>query len=109
MGVIENMSYLEASDGSKQHLFGEGGGAHTATSLGTELLGQIPIDPSIRIGCDNGIPIVISDPESKAAKEFLKIARRILDQLKWKPASKAIELRVSVASTPRKLGSSASI
>ena len=82
LGVIENMSYLETSDGSRQHLFGEGGGASTADSLGTKLLGAIPIDPSIRIGCDNGIPIVISDPESKAAKEFFKIAQQILEQLK---------------------------
>ena len=82
LGVIENMSYLETPDGSRQHLFGEGGGASTAASLETKLLGAIPIDPSIRIGCDNGIPIVISDPESQAAKEFFKIAKQILEQLK---------------------------
>jgi ATP-binding protein involved in chromosome partitioning len=82
LGVIENMSYLEAPDGSRQLLFGEGGGASTAASLETKLLGEIPLDPSIRIGCDNGIPIVISDPESKAAKEFFKVAQQILDQLK---------------------------
>ena len=82
LGVIENMSYLEAPDGSKQYLFGEGGGSSTAASLETRLLGAIPIDPSIRIGCDNGIPIVVSDPESKAAKEFFKIARQVLEQLK---------------------------
>ena len=81
LGVIENMSYMEAADGSRQNLFGEGGGASTAKSLQTSLLGKIPLDPSIRIGCDNGIPIVISDPESPAAKEFLKIARQILEQL----------------------------
>ena len=81
LGVIENMSYLEAPDGTRQHLFGEGGGAATAASLEAPLLGEIPIDPSIRIGCDNGIPIVISDPESKAAREFFKIAQHILDQL----------------------------
>lgn len=82
LGVIENMSYLEMPDGSRQNLFGEGGGAATAESLKTPLLGEVPIDPSVRIGCDNGIPIVISDPESSAAKEFFKVARQILDQLK---------------------------
>lgn len=81
LGVIENMSYLEAPDGSRQNLFGEGGGAATAKSLETELLGKIPIDPNIRIGCDKGIPIVISDPESPAAKEFFKIARQVLEKL----------------------------
>lgn len=81
IGVVENMSYLEAADGSRQMLFGEGGGSETAQSLGTKLLGQLPIDPNIRIGCDKGIPIVISDPDSKAALEFMKIARQILDGL----------------------------
>lgn len=81
LGVIENMSYLGLPDGSRQNLFGEGGGKETAESLETSLLGEIPIDPSIRIGCDNGIPIVISDPESAAAKEFFKIAQQILDKL----------------------------
>ena len=81
LGVVENMSYLEAADGTRQHLFGEGGGASTAESLETPLLGEIPIDTAIREGCDNGIPIVVSDPESVAAKEFFKVARRIIDQL----------------------------
>lgn len=81
LGVIENMSYLEGSDGSRQNLFGEGGGAETATALGSPLLGQIPIDPNIRIGCDKGIPIVVSDPDSAAAQEFMKIARQILENL----------------------------
>ena len=81
LGVVENMSYLEADDGTRQHLFGEGGGASTAESLETPLLGEIPIDTAIREGCDNGIPIVVSDPESVAAKEFFKVARRIIDQL----------------------------
>ncbi len=81
LGVVENMSYLEAIDGTRQTLFGEGGGSETAQSLETELLGQLPIDPNIRIGCDKGIPIVISDPDSKAAQEFIRIARQILDNL----------------------------
>jgi ATP-binding protein involved in chromosome partitioning len=81
LGVVENMSYLEAADGSRQTLFGEGGGESTARSLGTELLGQIPIDPNIRIGCDRGIPIVISDPDSPASRVFMNIARQILKNL----------------------------
>jgi ATP-binding protein involved in chromosome partitioning len=82
LGVVENMSYLEGPDGSRQHLFGEGGGSATAKNLGTQLLGEIPIDTAIRIGCDQGIPIVISDPESVAAKEFFKVAQQIIDKLK---------------------------
>jgi ATP-binding protein involved in chromosome partitioning len=81
LGVIENMSYMEGPDGSRQHLFGEGGGQATADSLKTALLGQIPIDPNIRIGCDNGIPIVISEPDSPAAQAFTGIAHQIIENL----------------------------
>ena len=81
LGVVENMSYLGAADGARQTLFGEGGGSEIAQSLETELLGQLPLDPNIRIGCDKGIPIVVSDPESKAAQEFMEIARQILNNL----------------------------
>ncbi len=82
LGVLENMSYLEGPDGAKQAIFGEGGGQLTADSLETELLGKIPLDTNIREGGDKGIPIVVSDPESKAAREFIEAARRILQQLK---------------------------
>lgn len=81
LGVVENMSYLEGPDGTRQALFGEGGGQKTADALEIPLLGQIPLDGAIRIGGDNGIPIVISDPESPAALEFMKVAKAIIDQL----------------------------
>ncbi len=81
LGVVENMSYLEGADGSRQMIFGEGGGQTTATSLDTDLLGQIPLDTDIRIGSDRGIPIVVSDPESPAAHAFMQIASQILTKL----------------------------
>ena len=81
LGVVENMSYLEGTDGSRQAIFGEGGGEETANSLETILLGQVPLDQSVRIGGDRGIPIVISDPDSLTAQEFIKIAQRVLEHL----------------------------
>ncbi len=84
LGVIENMSYLEAPDGSRQTIFGEGGGQKTADSLEVDLLGQIPLETNIRAGGDQGIPIVVSDPDSKAAQVFVRIARQILENLRKK-------------------------
>ena len=81
LGVVENMSYLESPDGSRQPIFGEGGGTIAADNLDTELLGQIPIDSNLRIGADRGIPIVISDPECASAKVFNEIARKLLKKL----------------------------
>lgn len=78
VGVAENMSYLlDEKTGDKQFLFGEGGGARTADFLETELLGQVPLDPRIREGCDHGVPVVVSDPDIECSKVFMDIARKI--------------------------------
>lgn len=81
LGVVENMSYMEDDKGEKTYLFGEGGGATTASSLDTNLLGQIPLDVSIRKGGDLGIPIVVNQKDSHASKEFISVANQLLDKL----------------------------
>lgn len=82
LGVAENMSYLEAPDGSRQTIFGEGGGPQTAADLNTEFLGQIPLDQAIREGGDAGNPIVLSKPDSHAANTFLLIAESLLAKVR---------------------------
>lgn len=44
LGMIENMAWLEAPDGSRTHIFGEGGVRRTAEASGCELLGEVPLD-----------------------------------------------------------------
>ena len=80
-GVVENMSYFELPDGSRQHLFGEGGGARTAEALETGLLGQIPLDQRVREGGDRGIPVTVSSPSGSAAGVFENIARQLVARL----------------------------
>lgn len=81
VGVIENMSWLELPDGSRQELFGSGGGQSVSDSLtrtvGAEvpLLGQIPLDVSLREGSDHGEPVVTSNPDGPAAVALRGIAR----------------------------------
>ena len=59
------------------------------------LLGQIPIDVRLREGGDNGIPLVLSDPDASASKELLKIT----DALTGKPRGLAgMSLRLSPTS-----------
>jgi ATP-binding protein involved in chromosome partitioning len=81
LGVAENMSWFEDATGQRQHLFGEGGGALIAESLGTVLLGQVPLYPEIRAGGDCGLPLVVNSPESKPALVFREIADRLLKRL----------------------------
>ena len=82
LGVAENMSWFEDSAGRKEFLFGEGGGALIADSLGTVLLGQVPLYPEIRAGGDCGMPIVVNSPESKPALVFREIADTLLKRIK---------------------------
>ncbi|MCK6568515.1 MAG: chromosome partitioning protein [Chloroflexi bacterium] len=81
LGIVENMSYLEMPDGTKMDLFGSGGGERLAQSTETTFLGQIPIDPNVRIGGDTGKPIVDSNPESPVAKAFDEIAMKIAQKV----------------------------
>jgi len=75
IGVIENMSYLV---GSRETIFGSGGGLELANELQTPLLGQVPLDPALREAADGGETIVDADPDSEAAQAILAIADAIL-------------------------------
>lgn len=80
LGVIENMSYFISPDGSKQYIFGEGGGKFLADKMNTALLGQIPLEQAIREGGDLGKPITDSEG-GQASREFKTIAEKIIEML----------------------------
>lgn len=89
IGVIENMSpYLPEGATEKVALFGEGGGEETARRLsilvGTDvpLLGKVPFDIALREGGDSGVPIVVADPDSPAARAFDEILEQITPRKK---------------------------
>jgi ATP-binding protein involved in chromosome partitioning len=81
LGIVENMSYLEAPGGESIDIFGRGGGRRMAEKFEVPFLGEIPIDPEIRKGGDAGVPIVISKPESTAAKAFMQLADIVLESV----------------------------
>ncbi len=82
-GVIENMSWLDLPDGSRMDLYGSGGGQDVADRLTqavgskVSLLGQIPIEQAVRESGDNGMPIVLSAPDSAAGKALREIADKL--------------------------------
>ncbi len=83
LGVIENMSYYVCGHcGERTDIFSHGGGQRAAEKLGIPFLGTIPIDPAIRAGGDEGLPIVIADPDSPQTKAFKNIADAITRELK---------------------------
>jgi ATP-binding protein involved in chromosome partitioning len=83
IGVIENMSWLALPDGTQMEIFGSGGGQAVADSLtrlvgaAVPLLGQVPLDTNVREAGDAGTPIVLSHPDSAAAKVLTTVADRL--------------------------------
>jgi ATP-binding protein involved in chromosome partitioning len=73
-GVVENMSYLELPDGTRMDVFGAGGGERLAQESGVPFIGAIPMDPAVREGGDQGVPITVSDPDSPVAQALNAIA-----------------------------------
>jgi ATP-binding protein involved in chromosome partitioning len=79
LGIVENMSHLICPHcGGEVDIFSRGGGKRMAEKFNVPFLGEIPIDPEIRKGGDEGKPIVVSHPESPTAKAFMDIAEKIL-------------------------------
>ena len=77
-GVIENMSYFVAPDtGHRYDIFGHGGGQRMAEQVGVDFLGEVPLEPAVRIGGDEGTPIVIRDADSPASMAIRQIARKV--------------------------------
>ncbi|MEC4813616.1 MAG: Mrp/NBP35 family ATP-binding protein [Scytonema sp. PMC 1069.18] len=79
LGIVENMSYFIPPDMPDKHydIFGSGGGSKTAAELGVPLLGCVPIEIATRVGGDNGVPIVVAEPDSASAKALKAIAQTI--------------------------------
>ena len=81
LGVVENESYFICSDCTKKHfLFGRGGGQKIAEQAGAPLLGQLPLDPSIRQWGDAGTPVVQASPGSEVAERFMTMAESLVLQ-----------------------------
>ena len=82
LGIIENMSYYQAApDQPPVYIFGRGGGQRLAEAQSVPLLGEIPLDPAVREGGDEGVPVILSAPESPAAKAFRATAERLVRRL----------------------------
>jgi ATP-binding protein involved in chromosome partitioning len=82
LGIIENMSHFACpSCHHESDIFGAGGGELMAAELGVPFLGRVPIYQPIREGGDSGVPLMISDPGSPAARAFMAAAERTAAQV----------------------------
>ena len=82
LGIVENMSYFACPNCRHEaDIFGHGGGERMAAELGVPFLGRLPIYQPIREGGDTGVPLVISEPDSPAARAFMAAAERTAAQV----------------------------
>jgi ATP-binding protein involved in chromosome partitioning len=78
LGVVENMSwYVCPHCGAEERIFGQGGGEEAARTLDVPLLGQVPLQPSLREGGDQGRPVVVTQPDSPAGEALIAAAREL--------------------------------
>ncbi|MCI6217211.1 MAG: Mrp/NBP35 family ATP-binding protein [Helicobacter sp.] len=81
-GVIENMSVFVCPNcGHEYEIFGKSTVDSLAQSYGSALIAQVPLEPKIREGGDEGKPIVFFEPQSKSAQSYLKAASTLVEFL----------------------------
>jgi ATP-binding protein involved in chromosome partitioning len=82
LGMVENMSYYACTNCHHEaDIFGHGGGEALAADMGVPFLGRLPLYQPIREGSDSGVPLVVGEPASPAAKSFLTVAERLAAQV----------------------------
>jgi ATP-binding protein involved in chromosome partitioning len=97
LGIIENMSYFLCPHcGERSDIFSHGGARREAARLGTDFLGEVPLDLAIRETSDEGRPITVSQPDSPYARTFRDIAARVWEKVSGESATRRAPPRIVV-------------
>ena len=83
LGMVENMAYFIPEDmpDKKYYIFGKHGVRNLAERMGTNFLGEIPLEQKVRESSDDGKPIVLGDMETKSAQKFVELSNNVIQQL----------------------------
>ncbi|KAL6564451.1 hypothetical protein OROMI_015901 [Orobanche minor] len=82
LGILENMSYFKCPNCCEPYyIFGKGGAQKIADEMEMSFLGEVPLEMGIRSGSDEGVPIVISDPDSFVSQAYGDVAQKIVRRL----------------------------
>ncbi len=83
LGVVENMAQHICSEcGHMEHIFGQGGARRIAETYAVDVLGSLPLDKAIREHSDEGLPIVVADPENPVSLLYRQIAALVDEAVK---------------------------
>jgi ATP-binding protein involved in chromosome partitioning len=82
LGLVENMSYLLVpGTGQRVDVFGQGGGRKMAQDMDVPFLGELPLDPEVRVGGDTGRPVALRGEKDFQAAPFFAIARAMVEKI----------------------------
>jgi ATP-binding protein involved in chromosome partitioning len=87
LGIVENMAYYELPDGTRDYIFGEGGGRRTADRYETDLLAEVPLRSAIRQGGDSGVPAALGSDAT--ADVFRALAEKVAAKAPLRPEALA--------------------
>lgn len=104
LGIVENESYFVCDGCDKRHnIFGVGGGAKVAELANAPVLGEIPIDPNVRVWGDQGTPVVQAMPQSPVAKAFMDVTDAVVARVAAVNAERIGTLSISREGMPTRL------
>ena len=96
LGIVENMSYLTCPHCSQRvDVFSYGGGQRTAAQMGVHFLGEVPLDPQVRIGGDSGDSVALRQPDDPHAAAFYTLARNIIARIQEIGAPRSPKIEVT--------------
>ncbi len=96
LGIVENMSYLVCPHCNERvDVFSYGGGRRTAERMGVPFLGEVPLDPEVRIGGDSGESVALRNPDDPHATAFYGIARAAIARLAETGAPRGPKIEVT--------------
>ena len=97
LGIVENMSYFLCPHcGGRSEIFSHGGARQEAERLGTEFLGEVPLDLRIRETSDGGTPITVAEPDNPHALVFRRMAVRIWEKIAGADAPRRAPPRIVI-------------
>ena len=95
LGLVENMSWLKCPHCNERiDVFSMGGGKRTAKEMAIYFLGELPLDPVVRIGGDTGKPVAIRGESDERATVYFDLARRAVERIKVESAAPAPSITV---------------
>lgn len=82
LGIVENMSGFVCGHCEEvTQIFSQGGGQKLADESNVDFLGALPLDPRVSVAGDEGMPVVLKNPDSEVAKRYKLMAGKLASLL----------------------------